>query len=97
LFILGTVDTFTLVDGEGDNSLVVLDGSESSLLNAGDWGVSRNNYSSEDITEEKIPTPKMFPSIATPILKGVTSNNKRPSVFALPAWLVKTAAWTAAP
>src|SRR5271170_7753410 len=39
----------------------------------------------------------MLPSMATPMLRGVTSNNNNPSVFSLPAWLVKTAACTAAP
>jgi hypothetical protein len=48
LFVLGTVDSFTLVDGECDNGLVILDGGESSLLDTRNWGVSGNNYSLED-------------------------------------------------
>ena len=40
---------------------------------------------------------KRLPSIATPSDNGVTSSNKRSCVVSALAWLVKTAAWTAAP
>ena len=84
LLVLSTVYTFALVDGESDDGLVVLDGGEGSFLDTWDGGVSWYDYILDRIFR-RIPIPKMFPSIATPILNGVTSNNKRPSVFSLPA------------
>lgn len=43
LFVLSTVDTFTLVDGESDNGLVVFDGGESSFLDTWNGCVSRDD------------------------------------------------------
>lgn len=43
LLVFGAVDALTLVDGEGDYSLVVFDGGKSSLLYTWNRGVSRHD------------------------------------------------------
>ena len=44
LFVFSTVDAFTLVDGERDDSLVVFNSGERSLLDTRHRGVPRHDY-----------------------------------------------------
>ena len=41
LFVFSTIDTFTLVDGEGNDSLVVFNSSESTFLDTRNGSISR--------------------------------------------------------
>jgi hypothetical protein len=44
LFVFGTVDAFTLVDGECDDRLVIFDSGECSLLDTRDGSVPGHDY-----------------------------------------------------
>ena len=43
LFVFGTIDAFTLVNGERNYSLIVFDGGESSLLDTRNGSVPRHH------------------------------------------------------
>jgi hypothetical protein len=44
LLIFGTIDAFTLVDGESDDRLIVFNRGEGSFLDARDGSVSRYDF-----------------------------------------------------